>query len=300
MRSPASTTTRAPARARRGAPGCERQVEHHPGRARGQGRHHVAGRGLGHLGGRPPGRRARCSPPRRAAPPSSASAGTRPRTCRRSSQRRPGRCSMPAVTSSPPRSRSRSTTTDGGPVAASRRPTARARVLAPRPPEAPTTAVRRWDEWSSTATPRSPHEAADTGRRHRACGQRYAQRLNVGTCGRRTPACREGDVREPAARHLRHGTAPVGRRDPRARGTTDRPDESGHGTAPVGGTTGAVGEPSSGGEKPVRRSLNPEGERVSPSCLMTDSPRKPSERHVHIVLRSARQPTESEGLADQV
>ena len=50
---------------------------------------------------------------------------------------------------------------------------------------------------------------------------------------------------------------------------------SGHGTAPVGGTTGAVGEPSSGGEKPVRRSLNPEGERVSPSCPMTDSARKP-------------------------
>ena len=41
-------------------------------------------------------------------------------------------------------------TTEGGPVAASRRPTARARVLAPRPPEAPTTAVRRWDEVMSS------------------------------------------------------------------------------------------------------------------------------------------------------
>ena len=80
-------------------------------------------------------------------------------------------------------------------------------------------------------------------------------------------------------------TAPRRRRPGRA-GSMHRQTRGGHGTAPVGGTTGAVGEPSSGGEKPVRRSLNPEGERVSPSCPMTGSPRKPPMLPVEIVLRS--------------
>ena len=64
---------------------------------------------------------------------------------------------MPAVTSRPPRSRSRSTTTAGGPVAASRRPTASASVLAPRPPEAPTTAVAAMGHGSGCAVIR--HQA---------------------------------------------------------------------------------------------------------------------------------------------
>ena len=77
-----------------------------------------------------------------------------------------------------------------------------------------------------------------------------------------------------------------GRGDP-VRGAGDERTKSGHGTAPVGGTTGAVGEPSSGGEKPVRRSLNPEGERVSPSCPSTGSARKPWSRHVDIAAQRA-------------
>jgi hypothetical protein len=72
---------------------------------------------------------------------------------------------------------------------------------------------------------------------------------------------------------------------PGSRPTPRTPPGAGHGTAPVGGTTGAVGEPSSGGEKPVRRSLNPEGERVSPSCPMTGSRRKPPLRDTEIVLQ---------------
>ena len=270
--------------ARPGAPGWPGAGRAPPGPGRRPGRRRRRGpRPRARPAAHRPGRRARRTPPRRAARGSSASGGTRPRTWRRSSHRRPGRCSTPAVTSRPPRRRSRSTTTDGGPVAASRRPTARASVLAPRPPEAPTTAVTRWVGWSSGQARRAPRPR---GRRRRTAEYLWttAPRSDR-TCGRRvpsgTPGRSTGDGRD----------GPVGGGDPRR----SRPaDESGHGTAPVGGTTGAVGEPSSGGEKPVRRSLNPEGERVSPSCPMTDVPaqalgldlpRSPSGTPVHDGIR---------------
>ena len=145
---------------------------------------------------------------------SRASGGTRPRTWRRSSHRRPGRCSMPAVTSRPPRRRSRSTTTDGGPVAASRRPTARASVLAPRPPEAPTTAVTRWWEVIRTASSARGAGASDHA-------DLWTTAPSTQPCGRRVRTERPASV---DATESGHGTAPVGGGDP-VRGAGSAADE---------------------------------------------------------------------------
>ena len=117
-----------------------------------------------------------------------------------------------------------------------------------------------------------------SGQARRPGAARGAPWTHRGPCGRRPRGATGLWTTRPAPRANRASAAT----------RPGTPDDTGHGTAPVGGTTGAVGEPSSGGEKPVRRSLNPEGERVSPSCLMTESQRKPRSRPVEIVLRIPR------------
>ena len=227
-------------------------------------------------------------PPSPGRVPARRRAGTRPRTSRRSGHRRPGRCSTPAVTSSPPDVGARSATTTGGPArAARRRPTARARVLAPRPPEAPTTAVGgaagSWSEASPAA--RSPCQA-----RPETCGRRPPRRAGLWTTARGAT----GETARPPRPGPRPGrTGPVA---DRRRGGRPGP---GRGTAPVGGTTGAVGEPSSGGEKPVRRSLNPEGERVDSSCPWGPIRASPAV-HLRDSFSGTFRTTESVGLDDNV
>ena len=116
VRSPTSTTTSAPSARTCDSSGARQwQVQDDPGRAGGQRGDHVARRGLGHL------RWGAAARGQHGAP--LLGGQHRQQRLRRHATAhvaqvvppRPGRCSMPAVTSRPPRRRSRSTTTDGRP-----------------------------------------------------------------------------------------------------------------------------------------------------------------------------------------
>jgi hypothetical protein len=98
------------------------------------------------------------------------------------------------VTSRPPDTRSRSTTTDGGPVSASRRPTARARVLAPSPPDAPTTAMG--DRWLDMAPSLGPDATAFHSRTGSVDGGRVTTGV-VDRCRQCFRAARDRAPRKP-------------------------------------------------------------------------------------------------------
>ena len=226
------------------------QVEDDPGRALGEGvERRRAPRARAPPAATPPRAESTWHPPSPGNEGTRRSGGTRPRTSRRSSHRRPGRCSTPAVTSSPPRSQVEvddDGRRPGGGEPAADREGQRAGA------EAAGGADDGDEGWAGGHVTRVPPAGRSATTRRRDLWTNASPGSDLWTTA---------PVAGPLA-----GLGSTHQTDPRC----------GHGTAPVGGTTGAVGEPSSGGEKPVRRSLNPEGERVSPSCLMTGSPRKPS------------------------